>query len=48
LKNEIKSENFIIFKAKILTQLETSSQADLARLYKIDRRLIGKWAKPAA
>jgi hypothetical protein len=34
-------------KAKILSQLENSSQADLARLYKIDRRLIRKWSKPA-
>ena len=27
-------------------ELGNSSQAELARLYNIDRRLIGKWAKP--
>ena len=34
------------FKAKILADLQTSTQADLARRYKIYRRLIGKWSKP--
>ena len=34
------------FKSKILLELGNSSQAELARLYNIDRRLIGKWAKP--
>ena len=47
MKKKKKTRHSAEFKAKILSQLETSSQADLARLYKIDRRLIGKWSKPA-
>ena len=44
---EKKNRHSTEFKAKILSQLEKSSQADLARLYKIDRRLVGNWSKPA-
>ena len=43
IEKKKKNRHSAEFKAKILSQLETSSQADLARLYKIDRRLIGKW-----
>ena len=46
IEKKQRSRHSVEFKAKILADLQNSSQADLARRYNIDRRLIGKWARP--
>ena len=46
IEKKKRERHSVEFKSKILSELENSSQAELARLYKIDQRLIGKWAKP--
>jgi hypothetical protein len=33
------------FKQKVIAQLKGKSQSQIAEIYKIDRRLIGKWTK---